>query len=285
MRPCRHATDHLPQTSRSGCVSGGPHATKSFDAEMEIDIGVDSAPGSTLLPRCLSSRRGRESAASSQVSFQCVFPGRRRSSAAVAPTDTRTGAREGATPLLGGLARPSLATGRLIFGGRSLPRPTRPTSNRACPIHELLSCGIRDFCKQEGHHDAAHRTATQARSRSRTTSINGLWKLPELWKPTGTAGLGFHKFFARRATPKRLAQASTGHHQRLVDLGDSEDPTHRRNRGRRCRHRNARSHTPGSAILSRVAAHFLPVPLSSEPTGLLAETPGASRPTAASVAT
>jgi hypothetical protein len=56
-----------------------------------------------------------------------------------------------------------------------------------------------------------------------TTSINGLWKLPELWKPAGTAGPGSHKFFAKRPTVERFAQAPTGHHQRLLGLSDSED--------------------------------------------------------------
>jgi hypothetical protein len=223
MRRRRHATDHLPQTSRAGCMCGGPYATRWLDAEMEIDIGLDNHPGSTLLPGCLSIQLDGQSAPSSQVPFRYVFPGRRRSSAAVAPTDARMGAREGATPRLGGPIRQSRATGRLRFGGRSLPRPTRPASNRACTIHELVRRGIRDFCKQEGHPHAAHRTATHARSRSRTTSINGLWKLPELWKPTGTVLLGSHKFFASVAILRRLAQASTGHHQRLAGLNDSED--------------------------------------------------------------
>jgi len=360
MRPRRHAIDHVPQTSRSGCVSGGPHATKWFDAEIEIDIGLDNHPGSTLLPGCLSIQLDGQSAPSLQVPFRCVFPGRRRSSAAVAPIDARMGAREGATPLLGGLVRPSRATGRLMFGGRSLPRPTRQASDSACAIHELIRRGVQDSCNQMGHPHAVHRTATQARSRSRQRpagrtdlllaegphrigvpgrdgerdgyrtvaltgrggrdrmaiavaadrgpwrgagsvsfeddrrprrlgaegdmirSINGLWKLPELWKPTSTPVVGSHKFFAKRPTVERFARAPTGPHQRLLDPDDSED-SHRRNRVRRCRHRNARSHTPASAILSRVAAHFLPVPLSSAPTGILAATCGASLPTTEAV--
>jgi len=146
MRPRRHATDHLPQTSRSCCVSGGPHTTTWFDAEIEIDIGLDSVPGSTLLPECLSIRPGRQIAPSSQVPFRYVFPWRRRSSAAVGPTDARMGAREGATPRFGGLIRQSRANGRLSFGGRSLPRPTRPASDRACPIREPHRRGVRDSC-------------------------------------------------------------------------------------------------------------------------------------------
>ena len=146
MRPLRHATDHVPQTSRSGCVSGGPHATTWFDAAIEIDIGLDNHRGTTLLPGCLSIQLDGPSAPSSQVPFRCVFPGRRRSFAAVGPTDTRMGAREGATPLFCGLVRPSRATGRLSFGGRALPRPTRQASDSACPIHELIRRGVQDSC-------------------------------------------------------------------------------------------------------------------------------------------
>ena len=100
---------------------------------MPVDIGLDIDPGSALLPRCLSIQLGRHRAPSSQVSRRRVFPSRRRSSAARAPTDAWMGAREGATPCLGGLIRPSRANGRLMFGGRSLPRPMRQASDSCLP--------------------------------------------------------------------------------------------------------------------------------------------------------
>ena len=115
-----------------------------------------------------------------------------------------------------------------------------------------------------------------------TTSINGLWKLPELWKPAGTAGPGSHKFFAKRPTVERFAQAPTGHHQRLVDLGDPEG-AHWRNRVRRCDNRSAGRHPPAPTTVNWAAAPFLLVLLSSEPTRVSAETINESMLTTAAV--
>ena len=247
-----------------------------------------------------------------------------------------------------------------LFRG-SLPPSPHPSSVRSClPNPRAAPPRCPRFLLAKGHHHAAHRTATQARSRSRQrpagrthlllaegqcgihvlgcdgeldgyrtvrlirrgdserraivvatdrspwrgsgsvpleddrrsrrlgaeghmiTSINGPWKLPELWKPAGTAGLGSHKFFARRATLRRLAQASTGHHQRLLDPDDSED-SRWQDRARRCDNGSARRHTPAPTTVNRVAAHLLPVHLTSKLTRILAGTFSASMPTTAAV--